>query len=59
MLIRLALLVALLVAVFVLHVSGTALVVVHIVRIVVIALAVLIAGGLRSRRARALRGPED
>jgi hypothetical protein len=59
MLIRLALLVPLLVAVLVLHVSGMALIVVHIARIVVIGLAVLIAGGLRSRRGRPLRSPED
>jgi hypothetical protein len=59
MLVRLAFLVPLLVAVFALHVSGTALVVIRIVRIVVIGLAVLIAGGLRARRARAPHGPED
>jgi len=57
MLVRLAFLVPLLVAVFLLHVSGTALVVIRIARIVVIGLAVLIAAGLRSRRARAPRGP--
>ena len=59
MLIRLALLVPLLVAVLVLHVSGTALVAVHIARIVVIGLASVIAGGLRSRRGRAPRDPQD
>ncbi len=58
MLVRLAFLVPLLAAVFLLHVSGTALVVIRIVRIVVIGLAVLIAGGLRARRARAPRSPE-
>ncbi|MGO9973644.1 MAG: hypothetical protein ACLP01_12750 [Solirubrobacteraceae bacterium] len=58
MLVRLAFLVPLLVAVFLLHVSGTALVVIRIARIVVIGLAVLIATGLRSRRARAPRGPD-
>jgi hypothetical protein len=59
MLIRLAFLVPLLVAVFLLHVSGTALVAVHIARIVVIGLAVLIAGSLRSRRGRTPRSPEN
>jgi len=58
MLLRLAFLVPLLVAVFVLHVSGTALVATRIVRIVVIGLAVVIAAGLRARRARPPRGPE-
>ena len=58
MLVRLAFLVPLLVAVFLLHVSGTALVVIRIARIVVIGLVVVIAGGLRARRARAPRVPE-
>ena len=58
MFVRLGFLVPLLVAVFVLHVSGTALVVIRIVRIVVIGLAVLIAGGLRARRVRAPRGSD-
>jgi hypothetical protein len=53
MLVRLAFLVPLLVAVFVLHVSGTALVVIRIVRIVMIGLAVVIVAGLRARRAPA------
>jgi hypothetical protein len=57
MLVRFAFLVPLLVAVFLLHVSGTALVVIRIARIVVIGLAFLIAAGLRSRRARPPRGP--
>jgi hypothetical protein len=58
MLVRPAFLVPLLPAVFLLHVSGTALVVTRMVWIVVIGLAVLIAAGLRARRARAPRGPE-
>jgi len=58
MLVRLGFLVPLLAAVFLLHVSGTALVVIRIVRIVVIGLAVLIAAGLRARRAHAPRGPD-
>ncbi|MGP0052556.1 MAG: hypothetical protein ACLPZR_27465 [Solirubrobacteraceae bacterium] len=58
MLVRLAFLVPLLVAVFLLHVSGTVLVVIRIVRIVVIGVAVVIAGRLRGRRARARRGPQ-
>jgi hypothetical protein len=52
MLIRLALLVPLLIAVLVLHVSGAALVVMRIARIVVIGLAVVIAGGVRAHRGR-------
>jgi small-conductance mechanosensitive channel len=59
MLIRLVFLVPLLIAVFVLHVSGTALVAVHIARILVIALAVVIAAGMRSRRGRVPRSPQD
>ena len=59
MLVRLAFLVPLLVTVFVLHVSGTALVAMRIVRIVVIGLAVLIAAGLRARHARAPRAAKD
>lgn len=57
LLLRLAFLVPLLVAVFLLHVSGAALVVIRIARIVVIGLAVLVAGGLRARRNRAPRDP--
>lgn len=45
MLVRLAFLIAILVAVFVLHVSGTALVAIHIVRIVVVVLAVRLPAG--------------
>ena len=59
MLIRLAFLVPFLVAVFVVHVSAMALVAVHIARIVVIGLAVVIVGGLRARRSRAPRSPQD
>ena len=49
---RVALLVPVLVAAFVLHVSGTALVVLHLVRVALV-VAILVAGGrLRSRAAR-------
>lgn len=49
MLVQLGFLVPVLVAVSVLHVSGTTLVVIHIVRIAVVLLVVLIAGRIRSR----------
>lgn len=51
-LIRLALLIPILVAVFILHVSGTTLVIVHIARIVLIASLLLIGGWLRAHRSR-------
>ncbi len=53
MYLRLAFLVPLLVAVFLFHVSGTALVAIRIARIVVVALVLLIASRFRARRRRA------
>lgn len=50
MYLRLAFLVPLLVAVFLFHVSGTALVAIRIARIVVVALVLLIASRFRARR---------
>jgi hypothetical protein len=50
MLVRLALLLPLLVTVFLLHVSGTDLVLIHIARIALIGLAVLAGSKLRARR---------
>lgn len=50
LLIRLALLIPLLVAVFILHVSGTALVIVHIARIALIVALALIGGRFRASR---------
>jgi hypothetical protein len=58
MLMRLAFLIPILVAVFVLHASGTALVIMHIARIAVVALVALLGGWLRTRRSRAANHPE-
>lgn len=52
-LLRFGFTIAALVAVFALHVSGTALVVIHVVRILVVALVVLVGGWIRTRRHRA------
>jgi hypothetical protein len=52
MYLRLAFLVPLLVAVFLFHVSGTALVAIRIARIVVVALVLLVASRFRARRSR-------
>lgn len=52
LLLRLALLIPLLVAVFILHVGGTALVIVHIARIALIVALALIGGRFRARRSR-------
>ncbi len=52
MLLRFALLVPLLVAVFLLHVSGTDLVIIRIARIALIAALVVIGGWFRARRSR-------
>jgi hypothetical protein len=49
---RLALLAALLVAVFVLHLSGTALVVMRVARVALVIVVLLVARGLRMRGAR-------
>ena len=58
MLVRLGFLAVLIVAVFVVHVSGTALVIMHVVRIALVALAVVLGGWRRSRRSRAADHPE-
>lgn len=50
---RLALLVPLLLAVFLLHLSGTDLVILRVARIVIVVLVLLVGGQLRARRNRA------
>lgn len=59
MLARLVFLAGILVAVFALHVSGTALAILHIARLAVIGLVILAAGRLRARRAREHPDPDS